>query len=253
MREKEVKTVMKFSSSALLSIVLAVALVTLVFLIGIRASTGRTGDNVRSGYSTAAEREYDPWTDINDDGKIDIIDIATVARLFGTTGTPINKTALLQNLATEMAKSGLLLPLPFGATHWDGTTDTNTILLSLDLNQAEPGNQQSVFVYKGATITITGEFQNMDFPGTISQVFFIYSWTPSWPPPQGYYHELYNGAPGPYPGVRRSFSFSLTVPNKGGVYYLYLASGAHYSMEDAVNQYAQSLWVPYAVIVVSGE
>jgi len=39
--------------------------------------------------------QYDPWADINDDGKIDAKDIGYVCRLFGTTGTPINKTALL--------------------------------------------------------------------------------------------------------------------------------------------------------------
>jgi len=30
--------------------------------------------------------EYDPWADINDDGKVDIKDISYSARLFGTTG-----------------------------------------------------------------------------------------------------------------------------------------------------------------------
>jgi uncharacterized coiled-coil protein SlyX len=39
--------------------------------------------------------EYDPWADINDDGKIDMKDIGYMARLFGTTGDPTNKTALL--------------------------------------------------------------------------------------------------------------------------------------------------------------
>jgi hypothetical protein len=39
--------------------------------------------------------EYDPWADINDDGKIDMRDIRFVAKLFGTYGDPINKTALL--------------------------------------------------------------------------------------------------------------------------------------------------------------
>jgi len=32
--------------------------------------------------------EYDPWADINDDGKIDMRDIAYIARLFGTAGDP---------------------------------------------------------------------------------------------------------------------------------------------------------------------
>jgi len=43
-------------------------------------------------------REYDPWADINEDGKIDIKDLVLMARLFGTTGVPINKTALLLEL-----------------------------------------------------------------------------------------------------------------------------------------------------------
>jgi len=42
--------------------------------------------------------DYDPWADINDDGKIDMRDVYVVARKFGTTGTPINKTALLLEL-----------------------------------------------------------------------------------------------------------------------------------------------------------
>jgi hypothetical protein len=39
--------------------------------------------------------QYDPWVDINDDGVIDIFDAISLAGAFGTTGTPINKTALL--------------------------------------------------------------------------------------------------------------------------------------------------------------
>jgi hypothetical protein len=39
--------------------------------------------------------QYDPWLDINDDGKILIEDVAWVAKAFGTSGDPINKTALL--------------------------------------------------------------------------------------------------------------------------------------------------------------
>lgn len=39
--------------------------------------------------SSSAERQYNPWCDINDDGQIDMInDIRSVAILFGTTGDP---------------------------------------------------------------------------------------------------------------------------------------------------------------------
>ncbi len=47
-------------------------------------------------------RDYDPWYDINDDGKIDIKDVAGIAVKFGTSGTPINKTALLLELLDEV-------------------------------------------------------------------------------------------------------------------------------------------------------
>jgi S1-C subfamily serine protease len=45
--------------------------------------------------SQSSRHEYDPWLDINDDGKIDIVDISKIALAFGTSGTPINKTGLL--------------------------------------------------------------------------------------------------------------------------------------------------------------
>jgi len=45
--------------------------------------------------SQSSRHEYDPWLDINDDGKIDIVDIGEIALAFGTSGTPINKTGLL--------------------------------------------------------------------------------------------------------------------------------------------------------------
>jgi len=48
--------------------------------------------------------EYDPWIDVNDDGKIDMKDIGQVARAFGATGTAINKTALLLELQDGLAE-----------------------------------------------------------------------------------------------------------------------------------------------------
>jgi len=38
--------------------------------------------------------EYDPWTDLNGDGTIDIFDIARVAGEFGASGTPIEKASI---------------------------------------------------------------------------------------------------------------------------------------------------------------
>ena len=45
--------------------------------------------------ATAETSPYDPWYDFDDDGDIDIFDTVDFAGRYGTTGVPINKTALL--------------------------------------------------------------------------------------------------------------------------------------------------------------
>jgi hypothetical protein len=45
---------------------------------------------------------YDPWVDLNDDGNIDYNDLYTFARAYGSSGTPINKTALLLQLLSRI-------------------------------------------------------------------------------------------------------------------------------------------------------
>jgi hypothetical protein len=67
---------------------------------------------IRSQVSTNSANEYDPWIDTNDDGIIDIFDIAALALAFGAEGTPINKTALLlelQNRLDELEERVLFL------------------------------------------------------------------------------------------------------------------------------------------------
>jgi len=48
------------------------------------------------------EVQYDPWYDLNDDGKIDVLDVVLVTNKYGTTGTPINKTELLLELQIKI-------------------------------------------------------------------------------------------------------------------------------------------------------
>ena len=52
--------------------------------------------------SSKESSSYDPWLDINNDGVINIRDIYGIARLFGTSGSPVNKTALLLELQSKI-------------------------------------------------------------------------------------------------------------------------------------------------------
>jgi hypothetical protein len=55
-----------------------------------------------SNYKTSGIGEYDPWIDSNDDGRINILDCIILSGAFDTTGTPINKTALLLELQARI-------------------------------------------------------------------------------------------------------------------------------------------------------
>jgi len=46
---------------------------------------------------------YDPWLDLNDDGEIDIFDVVMVARAYGSSGKPYNKTAALIELQAKVS------------------------------------------------------------------------------------------------------------------------------------------------------
>ncbi len=210
---------------------------------------------------------YDRWADVSGpiqgepDGTINMRDINYLIQRFNTFGTPIDRALINESMLMENPwyKSGRLANLPFGAYGWQGDSmnvpQTGTILYSLDLDQNQLGNQQTIFAYAGTTINVTGEyqvFQSGNGSGAIMQAFFIYSWTPSWPPPNStYYQPLYYGGPGPYPGTgKQTFSFNMTLPNTQGVYYIYWCMNAAYSWDQAVSQYTSPLRVPFAVITV---
>jgi len=82
-------------------------------------------------------RDYDPWYDINDDGKIDIRDVAGVAIKFGSEGIPINKTALLETLKNQSR----WLPTPAYDSGWISIEPTQFLTFSHNLGTPE------VFVY----------------------------------------------------------------------------------------------------------
>jgi len=77
---------MKISSLKFANILIAAVLLVSPFVVGLTAS------------------QYDPWADINDDGKIDIKDIAYTAKLFGTLGDP-TKNVTVTNWPVDSANT----------------------------------------------------------------------------------------------------------------------------------------------------
>ena len=85
---------MKMTPSKLLNIILLTIISTSFFLVNTTANT--------SNYETTSV-EYNPWRDLNDDGIINIYDVVMVTGIYGSTGTPINKTELLLELQSDVA------------------------------------------------------------------------------------------------------------------------------------------------------
>lgn len=52
--------------------------------------------------SSQPSGSYDPWMDLNDDGIVDSFDLQLLAWIYGTSGTPINKTELLLELQARI-------------------------------------------------------------------------------------------------------------------------------------------------------
>jgi uncharacterized repeat protein (TIGR02543 family) len=146
-----------------------------------------------------------------------------------------------------------LFSLPAGAKNVDPSNPKlDETRLLIDINIA--GSGQTAYVNPGEIVSGTLTYQiysGAGNPSEINQGFLIMSWTPSWPPPKGYYIPIWNGISGVYPGVKGTKSFNFTAPSTPGTYYLYWCGGAEYSMEDAVARYNRPLTLPaHAKIVV---
>jgi len=76
--------------------------------------------------------EYDPWLDINDDGTINILDVANVASAYGTSGTPINKTALLLELQSRVEALEERTPKFYSVFQWRNINTTSTDWVDMD-------------------------------------------------------------------------------------------------------------------------
>jgi len=54
--------------------------------------------------ATTRSQEYDPWADLNGDGKIDILDVVGMTSIYGTTGDP-TKNVTIAGHANKLAYS----------------------------------------------------------------------------------------------------------------------------------------------------
>jgi len=120
------------------------------------------------------------------------------------------------------------------------------------LKSVSPGQEVSASPGQEVFLTLQYQLWAPDNPHEIDQLFFIASWTPSWPPPSGYYIAIYNGIPGLYPGVTRTTEVRFRAPSAAGAFYLWFCMCAHYSMGQAVNEYKSPLTMPAHIRIVVG-
>lgn len=218
--------------------------------------------NATVSTSNLGAGEYDPQYDFDNDGDIDIFDIVDIVQRYGTSGTPLNDTDILELLSEINASllelnervadlEEIVYQEPIYPILGDCRYYSQAILLTLDVDSA-PGFQAITDVSPGenVTINITFDIWEPSGPSILNQAFMIYSWTPVWPPPAGYYYPLYNGMPGYFGGTVRD-SFNLTAPTSPGNHSLWLCAAEQYNMGDAVGTFTQLPSLPaHAQIIV---
>ncbi len=113
--------------------------------------------------SVTATSPYDPWYDINDDGKIDIKDIAGAATRFGTSGDPLTKAYLAYDSEwiNIIDKRGQY----FNITHNLNITDVTDIIFDItgkETVNSEPHHNE----YNPQTFNATVTGWNQIYRGT---------------------------------------------------------------------------------------
>jgi len=100
--------------------------------------------------SQQSVKEYDPWVDYNEDGKIDIRDIATAAIKFGTEGDPTKNVTIVKHATKliKVAEQVELLPeivWTSGFIPTDGYSKV-TVLIKMSVTS----NAYTLFAYDGS-------------------------------------------------------------------------------------------------------
>ncbi len=88
---------------------------------------------------TRSALPYDPWADINEDGKINMVDIANVAAQFGTLGDP-TKNVTIAGHANKLAfnVTTILDYSSVYATEWIPVDGYSKVTVCIDFNEPVP-------------------------------------------------------------------------------------------------------------------
>ncbi|MEM1550843.1 MAG: hypothetical protein QXR13_02785, partial [Candidatus Bathyarchaeia archaeon] len=156
---------------------------------------------------------------------------------------------LLGYIVSEAAPQSELYSLPAKALVPPGDSLIDRALLT----SVSPG--QTITASPGQTISLTVGYQiwQGSNPNEIDQMFLLYSWSPSWPPPSGYYAEIYNDIPPSYPGTTGTKQISITVPKTPGTYYIWVGWCAHYSVPQAVQGFTKQPSLPAHIRIIIQE
>jgi hypothetical protein len=121
--------------------------------------------------------QYDPWADINDDGKIDAKDIGYTCRLFGKTGDP-TKNVSISDYAFRVLSYRLSIPAGGG-----GCLNISTAgykLVTLHFNPIGQAISFSGIMWLGNNVTVAigfdvgGTYELLDKFNTKTQKFVWY-------------------------------------------------------------------------------
>jgi len=90
-------------------------------------------------YRESARAEYDPWVDLNGDGKIDIFDVVGMTSRYAATGNPA-KNVTIAGLANKLAFNvTTILDFSSGyATEWIPIDGYSKVTVCIDFNEPVP-------------------------------------------------------------------------------------------------------------------
>jgi len=115
--------------------------------------------------------EYSPWIDINDDGVIDISELMIMVGSIPSSGTPINKTALLYNVNDTFTKLlSKIDALNTSLLNLDAYLNTRIVTLNTSLVelQSKVAELESKIAVLNATKLGEPEWDSLDTYGWIS-------------------------------------------------------------------------------------